>query len=198
MREKLNNNPKVQMGVLAVLLLFGAIFVITSMGGGEGGSSSGEEAAASLSASSAPAGEGPAPSPTAMPVASSSAASSALAARPLPAAVVNAWKRGDTVTLLIVHEGGIDDDLVKRATSRLGGMPKVANFVVPADKIARYAAITEGAGVERVPALVVLEPRSVDHSAPAATVSYGFQSDASIVQAVRDADYKGPTVEYHP
>jgi hypothetical protein len=196
MRDKLNNNPKVQMGVLAVLLLFGVIFVLTSMGGGEE-SSSGTEAA-SLSASSAPPGEGPAPSPTAMPVAAASATSSTLASRPLPPAVVDAWKRGDTVTLLIVHEGGIDDDLIKRATARLEGMPGVANFLVPAEKIARYAAITEGVGVERVPALVVLEPRSVDRSAPAATVSYGFQSDASIVQAVRDAGYKGPTVEYHP
>jgi hypothetical protein len=131
-------------------------------------------------------------------VATSPAVSDALAARPLPFSLVDAWKRGATVTLLVVHEGGIDDDLVKRATSRLDGMPGVTNFVVPADKVARYAAITEGVGVERVPALVVLEPRRVDSSVPAATVSYGFQNDASIVQAVRDAGYKGPTVEYHP
>lgn len=197
MRDKLNNNPLVQMGAVGILLVFGAIFILTSMGGGESQSGSGGEAAASLSASSAPAGEGPAPSPTATPVASS-VPSTPLAARPLPAPVVDAWKRGDTVALLIVHRGGIDDDLVERATSRLGGMPKVATFVVSADKIARYAAITEVVGVERVPALVVLEPRRLDRSAPAATVSYGFQSDASLVQAIRDAGYKGPTVEYHP
>lgn len=196
MRDKLNNDPKVQMGVIAVLLIFGAIFVLTIMGGG-GESGPGDESTASLSASSAPPGEGPAPSPTAMPVASS-VPSTPLAARPLPSPVVHAWKGGDTVALLIVHKGGIDDDLVEHATSRLDEMSRVRTFVVPADKIARYAAITEGAGVERVPALVVLEPRRLDKAAPAATVSYGFQSDASIVQAVRDAGYKGPTVEYHP
>jgi hypothetical protein len=197
MRDKLNNNPKVQMGVVAVLLLCGAIFVLTSMGGG-GESEGGGESGASLSASSAPAGEGPAPSPTTEPVVSTTLASSPLASRPLPAPVVDAWKGGDTVALLIVHKGGIDDDLVARATKRLGGMPGVATFVVSADRIARYAAITQGVGVERVPALVVLEPRRLDKSAPAATVSYGFQSDASIMQAIRDAGYEGPTVEYHP
>ena len=35
MREQLNNNPLVQMGAIAVLLLIGAIFLLTSMGGGE-------------------------------------------------------------------------------------------------------------------------------------------------------------------
>jgi hypothetical protein len=194
MREQLNNNPLVQMGAVAVLLLVGAIFLFSTMGGGEGGG----ESESSLSASAAPAGEGAAPTPGVTPAPVESLAQSAVASRPLPRPVLAAWNANRTVVLLIVHDGGIDDDIVRRASARLDGMPGVSIFVVPASKIARYAAITEGVGVERVPALVVLRPKHLDESVPTASVSYGFQSDESIVQAVLDAGYKGPTVEYHP
>jgi hypothetical protein len=194
-RDKLNSNPLVQMGVIAVLLVVGAIFLFSTMGGG-GGEEGGSEG--SLSASSTPAGEGPAPSPGVTPAPVETLAQSVIASRPLPRPVFDAWKADRTVALLFVHDGGIDDDLVKRASTRLEGMSGVSTFVVPASKIARYAAITEGVGVERVPALVVLQPKRLDPSGPLATVTYGFQSDESIVQAVIDAGYKGPTVEYHP
>lgn len=207
MREQLNNNPLVQMGVIAVLLVAGAVFLLSTMGGG--GSESSEPA---LSANSAPAGEGPAPSPggalpeaTAPPASTSPATASAagaspstLATRPIPHRVLAAWKSGQIVALVFVHDGGIDDDLVKLASGSLSGMSGVTTFVVPASKIARYAAITEGVGVERVPALVVLRPKRLSGPVPSASVSYGFQDAESIVQAVVDAGYKGPTVEYHP
>jgi len=199
MREKLNSNPLLQMAVIAVLLLAVGIFVFSSMGGGGGGEA---ESSSSLRASAAPVGEGPAPSPT--PSASSSAspsvsgAESTLATRPLPHSLLSAWNANRTVVLVFVHDGGIDDDLVKLASASLSGMPGVTTFVVPASEIARYAAITEGVGVERVPALVVLRPKHLDNSVPTASVSYGVQSAESIVQAVIDAGYKGPTVEYHP
>ncbi len=77
-------------------------------------------------------------------------------------------------------------------------MPGVATFIVPASKISRYAAITEGVGVSRVPALVVVRPKRLHEAVPTASVSYGFQSGESVVQAVIDAGYKGPTVDYHP
>lgn len=204
MRDKLNSNPIFQLGLIGALLLVGAVFIFSSMGGG--GSEASEEGG--LSASSAPAGEGPAPSPAEASAASveAGAAPSAggvealpdLATRPLPEPVLRAWKANQTVVLLIVHDGGIDDDLVKLASGRLAGMPGVTAFVVPASKIARYAAITEGVGVDRVPALVVLRPKRLDQSVPTASVSYGFQDGASIAQAVIDAGYKGPTLEYHP
>ncbi|HET7591168.1 MAG TPA: hypothetical protein VFK14_13420 [Solirubrobacterales bacterium] len=197
MREKLNSNPLVQMAVIGVLLVAGAIFIFTSMGGGE----SKEEGGGSLSASAAPPGEGAAPSPSetpAVPGAVSPGAGSAIAERPLPHSLMAAWKANQTVVLLFVHNGGIDDDLVKLASTSLDGMSGVTTFIVPADRIARYAAITEGVGVERVPALVVLRPRRLDQSVPTASVSYGFQDAESIVQAVIDAGYKGPTLEYHP
>ncbi len=198
MREKLNSNPLVQMGVIAILLVVGAIFLFSSMGGGGGGGSQESGAEGSLSASSAPAGEGPAPSPGVSPGPVEALGQSVISSRPLPRPVLEAWRDDRTVALIFVHDGGIDDDLVKHASARLDGMSGVSTFVVPASKIARYAAISEGVGVERVPALVVMTPKRLDGSTPTASVTYGFQSDQSIVQAVVDAGYKGPTIEYHP
>src|SRR6185312_6250867 len=125
-----------------------------------------------LSASAAPPGEGAAPSPSVSSGPTAAIPQSALAARPLPPAVLAAWNGDRTVVLLVVHDGGIDDDLVERASGRLSGMTGVSTFVVPASKIARYAAITEGVGVERVPALVVLSPKRLDESVQTASVSY--------------------------
>jgi hypothetical protein len=198
MREQLNSNPKVQMAVIAALIAAAAIFLLTSMGGGGGE----ESESSTLSASSAPAGEGTAPSPGEVavetaPSATAAGAPSTLATRPVPHRVIAAWDSGQTVVLVFVHDGGIDDDLVKLASGSLAGMSGVTTFVVPASKIARYAAITEGIGVERVPALVVLRPKRLS-ATPTASVSYGFQNAESIVQAVVDAGYHGPTVEYHP
>jgi hypothetical protein len=196
MREQLNSNPLVQMGLIAFLLVAVAIFLLTSMGGG---GEKAESDAGSI-ATTAP-GEGAAPSPgeEAPPVAaSSSAAIPTLATKPLPRPVLDAWNGNHIVVLLIVDDRGIDDDLVKLASSRLDGMPGVSNFVVPVSKIARYASITQGVGVDRVPALVVLRPKKLDQAVPTASVSYGFRDGDSIEQAVVDAGYRGPTLEYHP
>lgn len=197
MREQLNSNPMVQMGVIGVLLLGVAIFLLTSMGGG--GSEEAEAESPSIT-TTAP-GEGPAPSPgeEAPPTTAAAAAGlPILATRPLPQPVMEAWNANRTVVLLIVNDEGVDDDLVELAGSRLDGMAGVTSFVVPARQIARYAAITQGVGVDRVPALVVLSPKRLDQSVPTASVSYGFQDGDSIAQAVIDAGYKGPTLEYHP
>lgn len=193
MREQLNNNPLVQMGAVAALLLVAAIFLLTSMGGG------GEEEGES-GASSVPTTEGAAPSPgeAPPPEATSAAGVTTLATQPLPKPLTDAWNANQTVVLLIVRDGGIDDDLVKLASSRLAGMSGVTTFTVPAGQIARYASITQGAGVDRVPALVVLSPKKLHQAAPTASVSYGFRDGDSIEQAVIDAGYRGPTLEYHP
>lgn len=196
MREHLNNNPMVQMGVIAVLLVGAALFLLTSMGGGEE-----SESGSSSIATTAP-GEGPAPSPGEEPSPAEAAASAgglpSLATEPLPEPVMDAWNGDRTVVLLIVNDDSIDDDLVKLASARLDGMSGVSTFVVPVSQIARYAAITQGVGVDRVPALVVLSPKRLNQSVPTASVSYGFQDGESIEQAVIDAGYKGPTLEYHP
>lgn len=189
MREKLNENPLAQLAVLGVLLVVGAIFLLKG-GGGESGSEPEAESPTTVTSAPAitPAGETPTVTGSAAPP-------------PVPAppsAVTAAYKAGETVVLLIVREGGIDDRMVREDTGALEGMSNVALFVVPAQKIARYAAITEGAGVNRVPALVVLRPKALSNGVPTASVGYGYQGAEDVVQAVVDARYKGRTLSYHP
>jgi hypothetical protein len=189
MREKLNENPLAQVALIGVLIVFG-IYMLTSMGGGSE-SAPEPEAESSTTVTSAPAitpaGETPVTgSATPPPV------------PPPPSDVTAAFKAGETVVLLIYREGGIDDRMVREDTTALEGMSNVALFVVPAQKIARYAAITEGAGVNRVPALVVLRPKALSNGVPTASVDYGYQGAESVVQAVVDARYKGRTLSYHP
>jgi hypothetical protein len=196
MREKLNENPLAQVAVIGVLLVVTGIFLMSSMGGGSGGEESESSEASSASVSSEEsAGEAPAGLPAALAMVSQASAGNA---RPLPHPVIAAWNDDKTVVLLFVHDGGIDDKLAKEATARLAALPEAATFTVPASKISRYAAIAEGVGVNRVPALVVVRPKNLHQTIPTASVSYGFQSGQSIVQAVIDAGYKGPTLDYHP
>lgn len=188
MREKLNENPLAQLAVLGVLLVVGAIFLLKG-GGGESGAEPEAESSTTVTSAPAitPAGETPVTGSTApAPV------------PPPPSDVTAAFKAGETVVLLIVREGGIDDRMVREDTGALEGMSNVALFVVPAQKIARYAAITVGAGVNRVPALVVLRPKTLSHGVPTASVGYGYQGAEDVVQAVIDARYKGRTLPYHP
>lgn len=193
MREKLNENPAMQAVVVGLLLLATVFFLMSSMGGGGPKSSGGESSSSAASAESTAA----APAGLSAALAMVSQASAAHA-QPLPASVIAAWNADKTVVLLFVHDHGIDDRLVKRATEGLSALPLAATFVVPAKQISRYAAVTEGVGVDRVPALVVIRPKSLRQTVPTASVSYGFQSQASVVQAVIDAGYRGPTLDYHP
>jgi len=195
MREKLNNNPLAQVAIVGVLLLAVGLFVMSSMGGG------GEEESA----------ESPEPTVTTATtgaVASTPVAGETVAApepgaldaavAPPPPPVTAAFDAGDTVVLLFVKNGGIDDRIVTQTVERLSGLPRVATFVVPVHDIPRYTAISQGVEVNRVPALVVLRPKSLSGDVPSASVQYGFQSPASVEQAIIDAGYKGPTVDYHP
>jgi hypothetical protein len=196
MRERLNSNPLLQMAVIGVLLVGGGFFVLSTMGGGgEGGSAPSPSSVETVTVAT---GEEPAPSPSSPAPAPGTAPSSLGATQPLPRPVIEAWNADQTVALLFVHNGGIDDALLTVASARLAALPGVATFVVPADRISHYAAITQGVGVDRVPALVVLRPKRLDQGIPTASVSYGFQSGESVVQAVLDAGYTGPTLDYHP
>ena len=201
MREALNNNPVVQAAAVAVLLLAAAIFLL--MPGGEEKEAAPppgtvEVAGTEISASGAP----PAGAIEAPPAGASSASfvpgQLAAAAPPLPAPVLEAWNSNRTVVLLFVHNGGIDDRLVRNATRAVSGFPNASFFVVPARKISRYAAIAEGVGVERVPALVAVTPKPLREGEPKASVAYGFQRPENVRQAVIDAGYEGPTIDYHP
>ena len=206
MREKLNSNPLAQLAVVGVLLIGVAVFVMSS-GGGSGEE---EESATATTTATATTPDGGSISVTAeveatAPGGSADALSSALPpaatatnTAPLPHPVLDAWKANKTLVLLFVRDGGIDDRLVKIATDGLSGFDAAAVFIVPAAKISRYAAIAEGVGVDRVPALVVVTPKHLKKTVPTASVSYGFRSSQSVTQAVIDAGYEGPTVDYHP
>jgi hypothetical protein len=200
MREALNSNPMVQAAVVGVLLLCGVIFFVSSSGGGgsEEEAAGTETTAAAVAEAGAP--EAGAAAPEAAPAASASSLASlaSASAPPLPRPVLDAWQANRTLVLLFVRDGGIDDRLVKTATGGLAGFSGASVFVVPARRIARYAAITEGVGVERTPALVVVTPKHLKKTVPTASVLYGYQSAESIRQAVVDAGYKGPTLDYHP
>lgn len=190
MREKLNENPLAQVGLIGVLLVVG-VLMLTSMGGGGESEPSPEAEPETSVTTSAPAA----------PAVESSATEAAVTppeAPPPPKAVTSAFNSGQTVVLLIVREGGIDDRMVRTDSAALRAVPRVALFVVPARKIARFASITEGVGVNRVPALIVLRPKALSHGAPTASVSYGYQGAQSVVQQVTDARYKGRTLAYHP
>ena len=109
----------------------------------------------------------------------------------LPKPVVTAWKGGDTVVLLVVRQGGIDDRLVHNSVRSLSSDPGVSVFVTRADHVARYSRITQGVGVSQAPALVVVRPKRVSGSVPEAQVDYGFRDAQGVVQAVHDAVHSG-------
>jgi hypothetical protein len=209
MREALNSNPLAQLAVVGVLIVAVGFFLLSSSGGGgEEETAGGTEATVSVAGTEA-SGTATAASPGeavegAIEAAEQSAGGSlssvdtAVVARRLPRPVLEAWRSNRTLVLLFVRDGGIDDRLVETATDGLAGFRDAAVFVIPAARISRYAAIAEGAGVDRVPALVVVAPKHLKQTLPTASVSYGFQSPQSVAQAVIDAGYEGPTVDYHP
>lgn len=212
MREKINSDPRYQIGLVALLVVVAGYMLL---GGGLGGGEESEEAAPT-EATVAVAGTGATGTATgatpgeavegavegALEAATAEATAASVATSiptpPLPAPVTRAYDAGKTVVLLIVHDGGIDDRLVSASTQRLSDFGDVALFVVPIKQISRYAAITIGVDVQRVPALVVMRPKDLSDGVPQASVLYGFQSAQSIEQAMRDATYDGPEATYHP
>jgi hypothetical protein len=203
-REAINNNPIVQIGLLGGLALIVAVFFMMNMKKGSSDTSSTASSAAPAPAtSSAPAtgstaatgsaGTAPSIGGSAPPAPSTTGTVSPDALIPgpgLPKPVITAWKRGDTVVLLVVRQGGIDDRLVRNSVSSLSE-PGVSVFVTKANQVARYSRITQGVGVSQAPALVVVRPKRVSGSVPEAQVSYGFRDSQGVVQAVHDAVYDG-------
>ncbi len=190
MREKINSDPRYQIGAIAILLLIGVFFFISKSGGGEAAEEPTTEATvavagteASATATGATTGEAVESAvegavENAAAEASTGAASvvpSSIEAPPPPAPVTAAYKADKTVVLLVVHDGGIDDELVKKSVETLSSLSNVATFIVPASQIYRYASITLGVEVSRVPALVVMRPRNLSDGTPQATVSFGFR-----------------------
>lgn len=209
MREKLNENPKAQVALVAVLVVLAGFFFISQKGGGEEESVGATEATVAVAGTSVTGTATGATPGEAVEGAVESAISSvggtattvaptSMPTPPPPAPVTAAYDAGRTVVLLIVHDGGIDDKLVKQSIAALSSFPDVELFTVPAGQIARYAAITIGLEVNRVPALVVLRPKRLSDGTPQASVDYGFQTPQGVAQAVRDAAYDGRELTYHP
>jgi hypothetical protein len=206
MRKALNENPTVQIAVVGVLILVVGLFFMMSKkkGGSESSSSTAAPAAtadasgaagtaAPVTGSSGAAGSAPVAAPsTSVSVTSGTVTPDALIpGRGLPKKVVDAWQSGDAIVLLIVRGGGIDDRLVRASVQSLSGDSGTSVFVSRAKDVYRYSRITQGVGVSRAPALVVVRPKDVSGSVPQAQVSYGFRDSQSVVQAVHDALYKG-------
>jgi hypothetical protein len=209
-REKLNENPKAQVALIAILVVVGAFMFMKMSSGGEEegveaapteatvavagtsavgtatGATPGEAVEGAVESAIEGVGETVAAVPTAVPT------------PPPPRPVAAAYDSGKTVVLLVVHDGGIDDKLVQQASSQLDSDSSVAFFEVPAKRIADYAAITLGLDVNRVPALVVMRPKKLSGGTPQASVDYGFQTSENVQQAVRDAAYEGRELTYHP
>jgi hypothetical protein len=202
MRDALNSNPMVQLAVIGVLVVVVGLFMMMNL---KKGSSSSSPPTESSAASSSASGSTAEPTP---PVQISGSSSSSAGAVPpgtsgtvtpealvpgpgLPRPVIKAWKGGDAVVLLVVRPGGIDDRLVRGSVESLSGDRGVSVFISPAKDVARYSRITQGVGLDRAPALVVVHPRGRSGAVPEAQVSYGFRNSQGVVQAVHDALYSG-------
>jgi hypothetical protein len=212
MREQLNSNPMVQIAVVGVLIVIVGLFLMMNMSK----KSSDTESAAPAATGAAPAAgtttpvqvpAGAAPDASAVAGATGTPSTATGTVTPealipgpgLPRPVVDAWKSGDAIALLIVRSHGIDDRLVRGSVEGLSSDSRVAVFVARAEHVARYSRITQGVGVDRAPALVVVRPRKESGSVPQAFVSYGFRDSESVVQAVHNALYSGrDNLPYYP
>jgi len=211
MRKALNENPVAQVAIVAVLLAVAALFFMKATKKDSGSTAAPASPVAEGSTVSADAAATATPPATADPAAATAAVTAAATTAapaaasapvvpgpPLPPAVSKAQRQGRVVVLLIVRAGADDDRLLRQSVRRLAGFPGLAVFATRARGVARYARITQGVGVSRVPALVIVRPRGESGGPPSALVKYGFRGADSVVQAVRDALYRGPTVGYSP
>jgi hypothetical protein len=204
-RKALNENPVVQvvmLGALGIIVAF--LFMTRVMGQEESGSTSTDATA------TAPAPAPPATTAGTAPAAPEATAPATQAATPatigefkagpgLPDSVVRAHESGDVVALLVVNRKAPEDRRLEAEVNALRGRSDTAVFVVEAKDVTRYSRIAEGVNLDRVPALVVVEPnRRVEGPLPVATTSYGFRGPESVEQAVRDVLYDGRELPYHP
>jgi hypothetical protein len=205
MRKALNENPVAQLAVVGLLLAVVGLLLVGPMmkkkdSGSQGAAANpvapgstvtpSGDAGATAATASAPVATAPATAAT------GSSTAPAVPGPPLPHAVRTALKDGNVVVLLVVRAGGYDDRLVRDSTERLRRLPGLKVFVTKARGIARYARLTQTVSVDQVPALVVASP--VGPAMAKAEVRFGFRSAESVVQAVRDVLYRGPTRTYSP
>lgn len=220
MRRSANENPIVRMGLIGVLVIVFAFILYTRVLSSDTAAEPSATTESSTAVPPATAAPGAPATPTAPAPAEGTVAPDAAApavpavpsapeqgtvppsalvpGKGLPEPVVKAYADGKAVVLLIVRQAGIEDKPVKAAVNALRSRPDLAVFVTGAKNIADYSRITNGLAVSRVPALIVIRPRSVSGDVPEASVSYGFRSAESVLQAVSDAIYDGHDVPYYP
>jgi len=117
----------------------------------------------------------------------------------LPAGVVRAHESGDVIALLVVNRKATEDRRLEAAVQTLRGRSDTSVFVVAAKDVTEYSRIAEGVDLDRVPALVVVEPKGqVEGALPVASISYGFRGPESVEQAVSDVLYDGRDLGYDP
>jgi hypothetical protein len=206
MRQAINENPVAQVVLLGVLGIVVAFLFMTRVMGQDEGAGSEAATPAPTAAGAVPAPSTPDPTaasaPTAVePSAAAPAASTGFEAGPgLPESVVSAYEAGDVIALLVVNREGTEDRrLEAEVEERLQGRSDTSVFVVAAKDVSRYSRIAEGVNLDRVPALVVVEPRrQVEGELPGATINYGFRGPESVEQTVLDVLYDGKELPYHP
>jgi hypothetical protein len=209
-REALNNNPIAQVGAVLVLVAVAAFMFLSKSGGGGaeeaapeasiavGGTEMSQQEAASAAGEVVEGAVETAIESGAIGAEVSGAMPTSVPAPPPPHEFSAAYDAGKTVVLLVVHDGGIDDQLTSISATALTALPEVELIRVPVKQLPRYASVTVGLDLNRVPAVVVMKPKRLSDGIPQATVDYGFQTPESLVQAVRDAAYDGPEATYHP
>jgi hypothetical protein len=210
-RKAMNENPVVQVVIVGALaVVVGFLFLTRIMGGNEAEPAPADPAAAAAAPSTTPAAADAAaePVPTDATAESASAAGAApvvagtagFEAGPgLPEPVVDAYERGDVIVLLVSKEDGIEDKRLREDMAVLESRPDTAVFMSDTREVAKYSRIAQGVDLDRAPALVVVRPkRFADGGLPEASVTYGFRKPDSVAQAVRDAQYKGQELPYHP
>jgi hypothetical protein len=215
MRQAINENRNVQLALLGLLALVGAFILLVGRGGGGSAETTttapapAPTTAPSQAPTATPAPGATAPATSGAPVDSSGAAPAAGSASAVPVSLIpgpglpkgllSAYHHGDAIVLLVRRAGGIDDALVDDSVRLVSALPDVKVYVTKAQHVARYAWLTQGVDLSDLPALVILRPRNLTKGTPVATVNYGYRDGASVVQAVRDALYRGPADRpYHP
>ena len=216
MRQALNDNPMMQLAVLALCGVVLAFVVFTSVlkKDDSAGATATTADAAAVTADPAAAGAtadpstgtvtpAPAATTTAPPAETGSVtppsgtSGDIEAGDGLPKDVLKAYEGGKAIALVVIDPKSEDSFKWVRFTKDLND-DDVKVFVVEVDDIARYSRITQGVSVSRTPALIVVTPRKLSGGVPMATVTYGFRSPQSAKQAINDAFYKGGNVPAYP
>lgn len=199
MREQINNNPVVQIGLVAILAL-AALMMVMRAGGSDGG------APADVVAPPDPALIGGAEEPSTSPLPTEDAPPTpqptTAALKPskgMPKQVVRAYRNGKIVALFFFDKHSQDDKALKSiVTDELGSRGRVALLVREAKAVSRFSQITQGVGLSRTPALIVMKPKSRVDNTPVASISYGFRGGKSVRQTIEDALYDGRFRPAHP